>query len=113
VVAWPVRIDVTIASPPHQGWLNSICMTIMGAVIVFAAAREHRWGRYGFMTALAGFGSYFTITSSALGDINLDSQSTGMASLGRHSDRVRSAGGRVLPRGGAVGTGLLNSSSIW
>jgi hypothetical protein len=101
--------DVTIASPPHQGWLNSICMTIMGTVIVFAAAREHRWGRYGLITALAAFGSYFTITSSALGDINLDSPINwdGIAWVVIPIACVL-LGARVLPRGGAVGTGLLN-----
>jgi hypothetical protein len=101
--------DVTIASPPHQGWLNSICMTIMGTVIVFAAAREHRWGRYGLMTALACFGSYFTITSSALGDINLNSQINwvGVAWVVIPIACVL-LGARVLPRGGALGSGLIN-----
>jgi hypothetical protein len=101
--------DVTIASPPHQGWLNSICMTIMGTAIVFAAAREHRWGRYGLMVALATFASYFSITSEALGDVNLDSS----------IDWVVVAivvipvvcvllGARVVPRGGALGTAFAN-----
>ena len=101
--------DVTIASPPHQGWLNSICMTIMGTVIVFAAAREHRWGRYGLMTAMAAFGQYFTITSSALGghQPGLPDQ-LGRRGLGGHPDRCVLLGSQGRPAGGALGTGLIN-----
>jgi hypothetical protein len=109
--------DVTIASPPHQGWLNSICITIVGTAIVFAAAREHRWGRYGYMMSLAVFGSYFSVTSLGLSEIN-----TGLS-----IDWVQVAGvvipiacvlmgGRVLPRGGALGTGvvyLVLNVAVW
>ncbi len=100
--------DVTIASPPHQGWLNSICMTIMGTAIVFAAAREHRWGRYGLMVALATFASYFSITSEALGDINLDSPVEWvLVAVVVIPVACVLLGARVLPRGGALGTGFV------
>jgi hypothetical protein len=109
--------DVTIASPPHQGWLNSICMTIMGTAIVFAAAREHRWGRYGFMVALATFGSYFSITSEALGDINLNTQIVWvLAAVVVIPIVCVLLGARVLPRGGALGTGsvyLVLNLVVW
>jgi hypothetical protein len=109
--------DVTIASPPHQGWLNSICMTIIGTAIVFAAAREHRWGRYGLMVALATFGSYFTITSDALGDINLDSRIDWVVVAAVVIPIVCVLlGARVVPRGGALGTGFVNlvlNLAVW
>jgi hypothetical protein len=101
--------DVTIASPPHQGWLNSICMTIMGTAIVFAAARQHRWGRYGLMVALAAFASYFSVTSQALGDVNLGSTIDWVVVVLVVIPIVCVLlGARVVPRGGAFGTAFAN-----
>jgi hypothetical protein len=100
--------DVTIASPPHQGWLTSICVTMIGTAIVFAAAREHRWGRWGFMTAIAAFGQYASITSSALADINLGSTIDWFTVTWLAIPLVCVLlGSQVVPRGGAFGTGLL------
>jgi hypothetical protein len=100
--------DVTIASPPHQGWLTSICVTMIGTAIVFAAAREHRWGRWGFMTAISAFGQYASITSTALADINLGSTVDWFTVTWVAIPIVCVLlGSQVVPRGGAVGTGLL------
>ncbi|OBC06734.1 hypothetical protein A5784_09585 [Mycobacterium sp. 852013-50091_SCH5140682] len=100
--------DVTIASPPHQGWLTSICVTMIGTAIVFAAAREHRWGRWGFMTALAAFGSYASITSTALADVNMGSSIDWFVVTWVAIPVVCVLlGSQVLPRGGALGTGVL------
>ncbi|OBB56037.1 hypothetical protein A5757_03105 [Mycobacterium sp. 852013-51886_SCH5428379] len=100
--------DVTVASPPHQGWLTSICVTMIGTAIVFAAAREHRWGRWGFMVALAAFGQYASIQSGALADINL-SATIDWATLTWLAIPLVCVllGSQVVPRGGALGTGLL------
>lgn len=100
--------DVTIASPPHQGWLTSICVTMIGTAIVFAAARQHHWGRWGFMTAIAAFGQYASITSTALADINLGSTIDWFTVTWVAIPIVCVLlGSQVVPRGGAVGTGLL------
>jgi len=100
--------DVTIASPPHQGWLTSICVTMIGTAIVFAAAREHRWGRWGFMIAIAAFGQYASITSSALADINLSATIDWFTLTWLAIPLVCVLlGSQVVPRGGAVGTGLV------
>jgi hypothetical protein len=100
--------DVTVASPPHQGWLTSICVTMIGTAIVFAAAREHRWGRWGFMVAIAAFGQYASIQSGALADLDL-SASIDWATLTWLSIPLVCVllGSQVVPRGGAIGTGLL------
>jgi hypothetical protein len=100
--------DVTVASPPHQGWLTAICVTMIGTAIVFAAAREHRWGRWGFMVAIAAFGQYASIQSGALSDINL-SATIDWATLTWLTIPLVCVllGARVVPRGGAFGTGLL------
>ncbi|ART72152.1 hypothetical protein BTO20_29590 [Mycobacterium dioxanotrophicus] len=100
--------DVTIASPPHQGWLTSICVTMIGTAIVFAAAREHRWGRWGFMTAVAAFGSYASITSTALADVNMGTSIDWFVVTWVAIPVVCVLlGSQVLPRGGALGTGVL------
>ncbi|GAS86536.1 hypothetical protein [Mycolicibacterium brisbanense] len=100
--------DVTIASPPHQGWLTSICVTMIGTAIVFAAARQHRWGRWGFMTAVAAFGSYASITSTALADVNMGSSIDWFVVTWVAIPVVCVLlGSQVLPRGGALGTGVL------
>lgn len=100
--------DVTVASPPHQDWLTSICVTMIGTAIVFAAAREHRWGRWGFMVAIAAFGQYASIQSGALADLNL-SATIDWATLTWLAIPLVCVllGSQVVPRGGAVGTGLL------
>ncbi|MGV9800456.1 hypothetical protein ACWDTP_20660 [Mycobacterium sp. NPDC003449] len=100
--------DVTIASPPHQGWLTSICVTMIGTAIVFAAAREHRWARWGFMTAVAAFGAYASITSTALADLHFDTSIDWFTATWVAIPLICVLlGSQVLPRGGAVGTGLL------
>ncbi|MBY0291354.1 MAG: hypothetical protein K2X52_30075 [Mycobacteriaceae bacterium] len=100
--------DVTIASPPHQGWLTSICVSMIGTTIVFAAAREHRWGHRGLLVAIAAFGQYASITSSALDDVNL-SATIDWATLTSLVIPLVCVllGSQAVPRGGALGTGLL------
>ena len=100
--------DVTVASPPHQGWLTSICVTMIGTAIVFAAAREHRWGRWGFMVAIAAFGQYASIQSGALADLDLSSTVDWPTLTWLAIPLVCVLlGSQVVPRGGALGTGLL------
>jgi hypothetical protein len=100
--------DVTVASPPHQGWLTSICVTMVGTAIVFAAAREHRWGRWGFMVAIAAVGQYASIQSGALADLDL-STTVDWPTLTWLTIPLVCVllGSQVVPRGGALGTGLL------
>lgn len=100
--------DVTVASPPHQGWLTSICVTMIGTAIVFAAAREHRWGRWGFMVAIAAFGQYASIQSGALADLDLSTTIDWPTLTWLAIPLVCVLlGSQVVPRGGAIGTGLL------
>lgn len=61
--------DVTIASPPHQGWLHSVSMTMVGTAIVFAAARQHWWGRLGAVLSLVMYGIYAGIATSGLDEM--------------------------------------------
>jgi hypothetical protein len=45
--------DAVIDSPPHIGLLLSVSITMVGAVMVFAVAREQSWGTYGVAGAAA------------------------------------------------------------
>ena len=63
--------DAEISSPPHVGLLVSISVTMVGATMVFATAREHRWGRIGMMIAAATLLSFSVITAYALDGVVL------------------------------------------
>ncbi|MFS8096743.1 hypothetical protein LFM09_06335 [Lentzea alba] len=45
--------DAVIDSPPHIGLLLSISITMVGAVMIFAVARDQRWGTYGVIGTAA------------------------------------------------------------
>lgn len=45
--------DAVIESPPHIGLLLSISITMVGAVMIFAVARDQRWGTYGVVGSAA------------------------------------------------------------
>ncbi|MFQ6397389.1 hypothetical protein ACLMAJ_28530 [Nocardia sp. KC 131] len=54
--------DAMIASPPHIGLLLSITVTMVGAVMVFATAREHRWGVLGMIVSTAILVAFSMVT---------------------------------------------------
>lgn len=58
--------DAVIDSPPHIGLLLSISITMVGAVMVFAVARDQRWGTYGMIIAAATLLVFSMVTSLGL-----------------------------------------------
>ncbi|WAL69324.1 hypothetical protein ORV05_16625 [Amycolatopsis cynarae] len=62
--------DAVINSPPHIGLLLSISITMVGTVMVFAAARQWRWGRAGTLAALSVLLAFSTVTVLGLQDLN-------------------------------------------
>jgi hypothetical protein len=54
--------DAVIASPPHIGLLLSITVSMVGAVMVFATAREHRWGMIGTIATAATLLAFSMVT---------------------------------------------------
>ncbi|MEV6235190.1 hypothetical protein [Lentzea sp. NPDC051838] len=58
--------DAVIDSPPHIGLLLSISITMVGAVMVFAVARDQRWGTYGAVVAAAALLVFSMVTSLGL-----------------------------------------------
>ncbi|OXM52588.1 hypothetical protein [Amycolatopsis alba] len=64
--------DAVIDSPPHIGLLLSITLSIIGTVMVFAAAREHRWGTLGVVGSLGVLIAFSTVTVLGLQQIDVD-----------------------------------------
>ncbi|WP_018684934.1 hypothetical protein [Actinokineospora enzanensis] len=62
--------DAVIDSPPHIGLLLSISATLVGTVVVFGAADEHRWGRIGALVSLAVLGAFDTVIVFAFKSLN-------------------------------------------
>ncbi|MEU0877425.1 hypothetical protein ABZ345_02405 [Lentzea sp. NPDC005914] len=58
--------DAVIDSPPHIGLLLSISITMVGAVMVFAVARDQRWGLYGVIVSASALLVFSMVTSLGL-----------------------------------------------
>ncbi|MBP2473225.1 hypothetical protein JOF53_002097 [Crossiella equi] len=61
--------DAVIASPPHIGLLLSVTLTMIGSVMVFATAREHRWGVVGLVGSLATLIGFSVVLAIGFGVI--------------------------------------------
>ncbi|MEU7000085.1 hypothetical protein [Nonomuraea sp. NPDC046570] len=73
--------DAVIDSPPHVGLLLSITVSMIGAVIVFAAAKDQMWSLAGLVAGAAVLLAFNTLTTLALqmlGD-SVDAVGVGMA----------------------------------
>ena len=57
--------DAVLDSPPHVALFISISLTMVGSVIVFAAARARRWGRIGLVVSLPVLMTFTPITTYA------------------------------------------------
>ncbi|TCO48149.1 hypothetical protein [Actinocrispum wychmicini] len=100
--------DAVIASPPHIGLLLSITVTMVGAVMVFATAREQRWGAVGAVVSAAALLSFSMVT--AIGLQVLPSGTVNAVNVGGAfmSVLIVVMGARLLDRlGGAVGVALI------
>ncbi len=58
--------DAVIASPPHIGLLLSISITMVGSTMVFATAREQRWGVIGAVVTAASLLVFSMVTAIGL-----------------------------------------------
>jgi uncharacterized membrane protein len=100
--------DVTISSPPHIGLLLSVTITMVGAVMVFATAREQRWGAGYAIVGIAVLLGFNTATALGLSEIDggvVDPTTVGVAFLSAMSVVM---GARLLDRpGGALGVAAV------
>ncbi|RSN18904.1 hypothetical protein NQK81_20730 [Amycolatopsis roodepoortensis] len=95
--------DAVIDSPPHIGLLLSITLSIIGTVMVFAAAREHRWGTVGVVGSLGVLIAFSTVTVLGLQQIDVDGLDVVSVGIALLSVLLVSAGAGFWARpGGAV-----------
>lgn len=77
--------DAVIDSPPHIGLFLSNTVTTIGLIMVFAAARPHRWGAIGALAGVAILLVSSTITVLAVqqlnGTVNWTNAGTGMLTV--------------------------------
>jgi hypothetical protein len=100
--------DAVIDSPPHIGLLLSITVSLIGTTAVFAAAREHRWGRLGTLaslTVLLTFGPVLALGLQQVPDDYADAVAIGTSMMAVLLVAV--GAGFVRRPGGAVGTAAL------
>lgn len=95
--------DAVIDSPPHIGLLLSITLSIIGTVMVFAAAREHRWGTVGVVGSLGVLIAFSTVIVLGLQQIDVDGLDVVSVGIALLSVLLVSAGAGFWARpGGAV-----------
>jgi hypothetical protein len=63
--------DAVLDSPPHVALFISISLTMVGSVIVFAAARTQRWGRIGLIASIPVLITFTPITTNAFNRLGL------------------------------------------
>ncbi|AXB45765.1 hypothetical protein [Amycolatopsis albispora] len=99
--------DAVIDSPPHIGLLLSVMVTMVGTVMVFAAARSHRWGVFGTLASVAVLLSFSSVTVLGLSDVDtaVNAVTIGMTFLSVMLILV--ARGFLGRPGGALGAAVL------
>lgn len=98
--------DATLNTPSHVALFLSICLTMVGSVIVFTAAREHRWGRLGLTIAVAILITFAPIPFNALSNAPLPINPT-LLGIVLCSPMLLIMGGLTIGRGGAVGIAVV------
>jgi hypothetical protein len=73
--------DVMIASPPHIGFLLSVQITMVGAMVIFTAAREHRWGAIGAIVSTATLLMFSIVTVEGLDALEIGDLVAGVAGV--------------------------------
>jgi len=100
--------DAVIASPPHIGLLLSVTVTIVGSAMVFAAARERRWGMIGVFGTLGVLLAFSTVTALGLQPVDagiVDAVTVGMTFFAVLL--VMMAAGFLKRPGGAVAVAVI------
>ncbi|MFD9699935.1 hypothetical protein [Lentzea sp. NPDC059081] len=100
--------DAVIDSPPHIGLLLSISITMVGAVMIFAVARDQRWGTYGVAGAAATLLTFSMVTVLGLRALPGGPVNTVNAGSAFFSVMILFLGAYVLNRrGGALAVGVV------
>ncbi|HEY4019849.1 MAG TPA: hypothetical protein VGM75_14240 [Pseudonocardiaceae bacterium] len=98
--------DAVLNTPSHVALFLSICVTMVGTVITFAAAREQRWGRVGLLIAVPILMTFAPIPFNALSNAPLPVAPTVIGTL-LCAPMLLIMGALVIGRGGALGIAIV------
>lgn len=109
--------DAVLNTPSHVALFLSITLTMIGSIIVFAAHRDHRWGRLGIVVAIPILITFAPILAQALDNLDLPMDSTILGVL-FFGPLLLVFGAAVLARPGAalaiaVTLGVLQAILWW
>lgn len=99
--------DATLNTPSHVALFLSISITMIGSIIVFAAARDQLWGRIGVLLAIPILITFAPIPASGLSNLPLPFNPT-IAGVVFFSPLLLIIGAGVLRRpGSAIGIAVV------
>ncbi|MCW2689390.1 MAG: hypothetical protein JWR37_4280 [Mycobacterium sp.] len=93
--------DAVLHSPPHVALFLSISLTMVGSVVIFAAASDHRWGRLGVLLAIPILIVFAPVTTNAFSTLPLPIDPT-VAGIIFFSTMLLIVGAAVVRRPGAA-----------
>ena len=98
--------DAVLNTPSHVALFLSICVTMVGSIIVFANARDQRWGRAGILVAVPILITFAPFPFNALSSAPLPIDPTLLGVL-FCAPMLLIMGALVLGRGGAIGMAVI------
>lgn len=98
--------DAVLNTPSHVALFLSICVTMVGGIIVFAAVRRERWGQAGLLLATPILITFAPLPFNGLSGLPLPINPSLMGSL-LCAPMLLIMGGLVLGRGGALGIAVV------
>ncbi|MEV4123640.1 hypothetical protein [Nocardia sp. NPDC049707] len=93
--------DAVLNTPSHVALFLSIGLTMIGSIIVFAAHRDHRWGRMGIVVAIPILITFAPIPTNALNNLHLPVDPTILGIVG-FGPMLLILGAALLARAGAA-----------
>jgi hypothetical protein len=93
--------DAVLSTPSHVALFLSISVTMVGGIIVFAAARDQRWGSIGLLLAIPILITFAPIATNAFNNLSLPVDPT-VAGIILFSSMLLIIGAAVLRRPGAA-----------
>lgn len=93
--------DAVLNTPSHVALFLSISLTMIGSIIVFAAHRDHRWGRMGIVVAIPILITFAPIPTTALNNLPLPVDPTILGIVG-FGPMLLILGAALLARAGAA-----------
>ncbi|GAA5056376.1 hypothetical protein [Nocardia callitridis] len=109
--------DAVLDTPSHVALFLSITTTMIGSIMVFAAHRDHRWGRLGIVVAVPILIAFAPVTCKGLDNLDppVDAMILGLVLFG---PMLLIVGAALLARPGgavaiAVAMGIVQAALWW